>query len=64
MPVVLSDLVLKLLAKTPEERYQSAGALAADLRQALAAWRAAGRVGTFELGRGDLAPAGRAAARP
>ena len=57
LPVVLSDLVLKLLAKTPEERYQSAGALAADLRQALAAWRSAGRVGTFELGRGDLAPA-------
>ena len=34
VPGVLSDIVLKLLAKMPEGRYQSAGALLADLREA------------------------------
>ena len=37
VPALLSDLVLKLLAKMPEARYQSAEALLADLREARAA---------------------------
>ena len=32
VPKALSDIVMKLLAKTGEERYQTAGALEADLR--------------------------------
>lgn len=54
VPKVLSDLVLKLLAKMPEERYQSAEALLADLLEARRR-QASGPMGSFELGRVDLA---------
>ncbi|WP_164012436.1 AAA family ATPase [Pyxidicoccus trucidator] len=54
VPKLLSDLVLKLLAKMPEERYQSAEALLADLLEARRR-QASGPLGTFELGRVDLA---------
>ncbi|PTL79867.1 ATP-binding sensor histidine kinase [Vitiosangium sp. GDMCC 1.1324] len=54
VPKLLSDVVLKLLAKMPEERYQSADALLADLLEAQRR-RASGSLGSFELGRLDLA---------
>lgn len=54
IPEVLSDLILKLLAKTPELRYQSAEAVLVDLETAATSWRAAGTVEPFELGRADL----------
>ncbi|QSQ22001.1 AAA family ATPase [Pyxidicoccus parkwayensis] len=54
VPKVLSDLVLKLLAKMPEQRYQSAEALLADLLEARRR-QASGHIGSFELGRVDLA---------
>ncbi|MBV9491208.1 MAG: serine/threonine protein kinase, partial [Verrucomicrobia bacterium] len=44
LPEPLSALVLKLLAKAPEERYQTAAGLEADLRRCLAAWQARGRL--------------------
>jgi predicted ATPase/signal transduction histidine kinase/tRNA A-37 threonylcarbamoyl transferase component Bud32 len=53
LPVLLSRLVLKLMAKAPEHRYQTAAGLAADLRR-LAAEQAEGVVSSFELGRADL----------
>ncbi|HVJ30014.1 MAG TPA: serine/threonine-protein kinase PknK, partial [Gammaproteobacteria bacterium] len=37
VPEVLSDIVLKLLQKEPEDRYQSAAGLVADLRRCLVA---------------------------
>ncbi|MFP2905596.1 AAA family ATPase, partial [Pyxidicoccus sp. 3LFB2] len=46
--------VLRLLAKMPEERYQSAEALLADLLEARRR-QASGGMGSFELGRVDLA---------
>jgi PAS domain S-box-containing protein len=55
IPPVLSGLVLKLLAKVPEERYQSAGGLCADLEQCLAQWRTSGTIAPFALGRRDVA---------
>ncbi|HEX8538045.1 MAG TPA: AAA family ATPase, partial [Cystobacter sp.] len=55
VPRVLSDIVQKLLTKMPERRYQSAEALAADLRECLRQWRASGTIEPFELGRLDLA---------
>ncbi|NMO13806.1 AAA family ATPase [Pyxidicoccus fallax] len=54
VPRPLSDIVLKLLAKMPEERYQSAEALLADLLE-VRRRQTAGVIGAFELGRVDLA---------
>ncbi|MFP2933787.1 serine/threonine protein kinase, partial [Pyxidicoccus sp. 3LG] len=54
VPKLLSDVVLKLLAKMPEQRYQSAEALLADLLEARRR-QASGAMGSFELGRVDLA---------
>ena len=53
VPAALSDLVLKLLAKTAEERYQTAAGLERDLRRCLAAWEAQQRIDTFPLGQQD-----------
>ncbi|UJR86590.1 AAA family ATPase [Sandaracinus amylolyticus] len=57
IPRVLSDLVLKLLAKVPEQRYQSADSLVADLREARARWDASRTIEPFELARLDVARA-------
>ena len=43
VPRLLSDIILKLLAKPPELRYQTAEALHADLVEARAKWRASGQ---------------------
>jgi predicted ATPase/C4-dicarboxylate-specific signal transduction histidine kinase/tRNA A-37 threonylcarbamoyl transferase component Bud32 len=53
VPEALSDIVLKLLQKEPEARYQSAGGLAADLRRCLAAIDRDGSVAPFQLGSED-----------
>jgi signal transduction histidine kinase len=39
IPAVLSQLVFKLIAKNPDERYQSAASLLADLRTCRCQWR-------------------------
>lgn len=54
IPVVLSDLVLKLLAKTAEERYQSAAGVQRDLEQCAAAWAARRQMVPFALGQHDM----------
>ncbi|MCY1253398.1 Adaptive-response sensory-kinase SasA [compost metagenome] len=54
IPALLSAIVMKLLAKTAEERYQTAAGLEADLRRSLTAWESLGRVDTFPLGEHDL----------
>src|SRR5438132_12278114 len=53
VPSVVSAIVLKLLAKTPEERYQTAAGLERDLRRCLAAWEAERRLDDFPLGEDD-----------
>jgi PAS domain S-box-containing protein len=53
-PGPLSAIVMKLLAKTAEERYQTAGGVEADLRRCLAEWDATGRIGPFPLGAHDV----------
>ncbi|HSW04322.1 response regulator [Aquabacterium sp.] len=50
VPPALSDIVMKLLAKLPEDRYQSARGLQADLERCLAQWRASGCIEPFPLG--------------
>jgi PAS domain S-box-containing protein len=53
-PAVISAIIMKLLAKTAEERYQTAGGLEADLRRAVAEWESRGRIKAFPLGKRDL----------
>ncbi|WP_438039023.1 AAA family ATPase [Sorangium sp. So ce128] len=54
VPPPLSAVVLKLLAKAAEERYQSALGLRHDLEACFAAWRATGTIKAFALGQRDL----------
>jgi predicted ATPase/signal transduction histidine kinase len=54
IPEVLSSLVMKLLAKTAEERYQTAAGLEADLRRCETEWQANHRIAAFSLGLHDL----------
>ncbi len=44
---------MKLLAKTAEDRYQTAAGVEADLRRCLAEWEAQGRIDPFPLGAHD-----------
>src|SRR5258708_7713085 len=50
VPGPLSAIVMKLLAKTAEERYQTSAGVEADLRHCLAEWEASGLIGPFPLG--------------
>jgi serine/threonine protein kinase len=54
LPAPISQIVLKLLAKTAEERYQTASGLERDLRRCLAEWELNGRIDPFTLGEHDI----------
>ncbi|HWW14489.1 MAG TPA: serine/threonine-protein kinase PknK, partial [Candidatus Dormibacteraeota bacterium] len=53
IPEPLSAITMKLLAKSAEERYQTAFGLEADLRGCLAKWESHGRIDPFPLGAHD-----------
>jgi serine/threonine protein kinase len=53
IPTPLSAIVMKLLVKSAEDRYQTAAGLEADLRQCQAQWEARGRIEPFPLGAQD-----------
>jgi predicted ATPase/serine phosphatase RsbU (regulator of sigma subunit)/tRNA A-37 threonylcarbamoyl transferase component Bud32 len=53
VPHSVSEIVLKLLAKTAEERYRSARGLKADLDRCLREWQATGRIAHFLPGEND-----------
>jgi PAS domain S-box-containing protein len=53
VPEAISALVMKLLAKVAEERYQTAAGVAADLRGCLSQWQEQKGVTTFRLGTHD-----------
>ena len=53
LPSVLSEIVLKLLAKVPDDRYQSAAGLQRDLERCLRQWRETGTITPFALGAED-----------
>src|SRR5258707_827321 len=53
VPAPISAIILKLLAKTAEERYQTAAGVEVDLRRCLAEWGSPGRIDTFLLGSHD-----------
>ncbi|MEH1784681.1 MAG: AAA family ATPase [Nostoc sp.] len=53
VPEAISAIILKLLAKTAEERYQSAWGLKADLEECLLEIQATGKIVNFVPGRRD-----------
>ncbi len=52
--LAVSKIVMKLLAKTPEERYQSAWGLKADLETCFKQWQIQGEILPFPLGQQDI----------
>src|SRR3981081_712422 len=53
IPGTVSVIVMRLLAKTAEDRYQTAPGVEADLRRCLAEWKKLGRIDSFTLGTHD-----------
>ena len=54
VPNLLSVIIMKLLAKMAEDRYQTACGLERDLRRCLVAWEALRRIDDFPLGGQDM----------
>ncbi|MDZ8104398.1 MAG: AAA family ATPase [Nostoc sp. DedQUE12a] len=54
IPLAVSDIVMKLLAKTAEERYQNALGLKADLELCLRQLQTTGKIENFVVGQLDL----------
>jgi PAS domain S-box-containing protein len=53
VPAAVSQIIMKLLAKAAEERYQTAAGVASDLRRCLAEWQSHHRIDEFPLGEHD-----------
>lgn len=53
VPGPVAEIAMTLLAKSPEERYQTAGGLRSDLLKALALWEETGEIDPFPLRRHD-----------
>ncbi len=56
IPLVVSNIVMKLLSKSVEERYQSGFGLAEDLRECLRQFQKTGQIVPFQLGLHDISP--------
>jgi predicted ATPase/signal transduction histidine kinase len=54
LPTIISDMIMKLMAKTAEERYQSAWGLKADLETCLHQLRTNGQISAFPLACQDI----------
>jgi serine/threonine protein kinase len=53
VPAQVSAIIMKLLAKTAEDRYQTAAGAERDLRRCLDEWEARRRINDFPLGQHD-----------
>ncbi|MGB3202095.1 MAG: AAA family ATPase [Nodosilinea sp.] len=54
IPPMLSDIIMKLLVKVAEDRYQSAIGLQADLEQCRQRWETSGTISAFTLAEQDI----------
>ena len=54
IPQMVINIVMKLMGKNPEDRYQSALGLKYDLENCLQQWEARGEIAKFQLGRLDF----------
>ncbi|HEY9600326.1 MAG TPA: serine/threonine-protein kinase PknK, partial [Allocoleopsis sp.] len=54
LPTIVSNIVMKLMAKTAEERYQSAWGLKADLEECLNQLQTSGNISDFPLASSDI----------
>ncbi|MDY6802462.1 MAG: AAA family ATPase, partial [Cyanobacteriota bacterium] len=54
IPQILSDIVMKMMAKTVEERYQSSGGIKADLEKCSESLEKYGKIANFVLGSQDI----------
>lgn len=54
IPQTVSAIVLKLMEKNAEDRYQSASGIKADLEECQRQWEEKGKIDNFSLGRNDL----------
>src|SRR4030042_5952470 len=54
IPKVVSDIIMKLLAKTPEERYQNSLGLMADIHECLYLLNKKGEINEFILAKKDI----------
>src|SRR2546428_866649 len=54
VPGPVSAIIMKLLAKTAEERYQTAAGVESDLRRCLAEWETRRPIDEFPLGQHDI----------
>jgi PAS domain S-box-containing protein len=54
VPSPMSQIIMKLLAKTAEDRYQTAAGVEQDLRRCLIDWAASDHINDFRLGERDM----------
>lgn len=54
VPEAVSDILVRLLSKLPEERYQTASGLQHDLERCRRAWKRKGAIAAFPLGERDV----------
>src|SRR6185436_14837068 len=54
VPGMVSAIIMKLLAETAEDRYQTDAGVEHDLRRCIAQWEAAGRIDAFPLAEHDI----------
>ncbi|MBP0016186.1 MAG: serine/threonine protein kinase, partial [Cyanobacteria bacterium SBLK] len=54
IPLIISQIVGKLMAKNPEDRYQSASGLKADLEECLKQWQTKEQIDSFSLNQHDV----------
>ncbi|MCW6053588.1 AAA family ATPase [Lyngbya sp. CCAP 1446/10] len=54
IPAMVNDIIMKLMAKNPESRYQSAFGLRLDLENCWQQWQETGEISQFTLGTRDI----------